>query len=232
MSMKTIAILLLLAVTATAQDWKPLLNGKNLDGWEIRGNSQWTLMKDGTLVGERIQKDRANPFYHPWPVDQKHYQAWLNRQSWIYTVASYGEFDLHVEYWIPPGGNSGVSIRDTSRAKYAISDEQAPAGEPSGTPAHIGYEIQIIDPDNNSYSSGSVYLFAQAKRGVHKTADWNSLDIESRNDEIRVKLNGQLVARSAGDPSRPKVGPIGLQLHDQFTFAMFRNVRIRDLSKH
>jgi hypothetical protein len=66
-----------------------------------------------------------------------------------------------------------------------------------------------------------------AKTGFERRGEWNGMDIESRNEIIRVRLNGQLVAESPGDPKRSKTGPIGLQLHDQFTFAMFRNIRIR-----
>jgi hypothetical protein len=41
-------------------------------------------------------------------------------------------------------------------------------------------------------------------------------------------VNGRLSAEHPGEPGRPLVGPIGLQLHDQFTFVMFRNLRIRE----
>ncbi len=54
------------------------------------------------------------------------------------------------------------------------------------------------------------------------------MEIESRNGAIRVRVNGTLAAEYAGDPARSKSGPIGLQLHDQFTSAMFRNIRIRE----
>jgi hypothetical protein len=54
------------------------------------------------------------------------------------------------------------------------------------------------------------------------------MEISSRNDKITISLNGRVVAEHAGDPKRPKVGPIGLQLHDQFSIIMFRNVRIRE----
>ena len=37
-----------------AADAKPLFNGKNLDGWEIIGDGQWTVMADGTILGQRI----------------------------------------------------------------------------------------------------------------------------------------------------------------------------------
>ena len=212
--------------------WRPLFNGKNLDGWEVRGPSVWTVMQDGVLLGQRAHPQPAAPFTTPWPIDQKQYRDWLYRQAWLYTQREFGEFDLHLEYWIPPGANSGVSIRDRSRAHSAIgeADSERPdlSSYPKTTPAHIGYEIQIIDDDREKYPSGSVYTFVPAKTGVQRRAEWNSLEIESRNQIIRVRVNGQIVAEFPGDPARSKSGPIGLQLHDQFTMAMFRNIRIRE----
>lgn len=224
---------LALSIHAHSQDWTPLFDGKNLDAWEVRGEAIWTVLPDGTLLGQRRHKAVANPFGDAWPVPQKQFRDWVYQQAWLYTRREFGEFDLHVEYLIPPRQNSGVSIRDQSRAHWVI-DEPDSVWTPKdtklkGSPAHVGYEIQIIDGDNDRYSSGSVYLFAAAKKGVQKSGVWNSMDIESRNDIIRVKLNGTPVAESPGDPARSKAGPIGLQLHDQFTFAMFRNIRIRTI---
>lgn len=195
--------------------WKPLFNGKNLDGWEVRGQSQWTVMPDGVLLGRRTRSD-------PGPAD---YRVWVGLQSWLYTVREFGEFDLHVEYWIGPATNSGVSIRDRSRARFAIGD---PGVLEKTTPAHIGYEIQIIDDDKETYPTGSIYTFVPAKTGAQHLNAWNALEIESRVNLIRVRLNGEIVAESPGDPARSKTGPIGLQLHDQFTSMMFRNIRIRE----
>jgi hypothetical protein len=132
--------------------------------------------------------------------------------------------------------NSGVSIRDVTRAHYAIG-EKASGGDPPlrttlrGTPSHIGYEIQIIDGDDGKYLTGSIYLFQAAPKGLQKMGEWNSLDIESRNSGIRVSVNSRPAASSAGEEGRPLMGPIGLQLHDQFTFVMFRNIRIRELPR-
>jgi hypothetical protein len=200
-----VSIGLLCAQLAPAQ-WVNLLNGKNLDRWEVVGEGYWNVLSDGILVGQR---DIAKP---------------TERQCWLYTKKEFGAYDLHLEFWLRRGGNSGVSIRDTSRAQYA----QGAAFDPKRTPSHIGYEIQIAN-DDDEYGTGSVYLFAQAKSGFQHDFDWNSLDIESRKDLIRVKLNGNLVAESPGDPNRSKVGPIGLQLHDDKSLAMFRNIRIREV---
>ena len=230
-----ILALVLGAAASSAQNWENLYDGKNLDAWENRGDAIWTILPDGALLGQRLHKNPANPFGEAWPVQQKEYRNWVYRQAWLYTKRDFGEFDLHLEYFIPPHQNSGVSIRDQSRAHYAIGEPDS-VWQPKNTtvkstPAHIGYEIQIIDSESEKYPSGSVYLFAAARRDLQKSAAWNSMDIESRNDMIRVKINGELASQHPGDPARPKTGPIGLQLHDKFTFAMFRNIRIREVGQ-
>lgn len=199
-------VLLFAAPFASAQS-TPLLNGKDLLGWESIGDGVWNVLKDGTLVGQRdLRKKSAN-------------------QAWLYTKKDFGEFDLHLEWWLRLACNSGISIRDSSRARYAIEAEW----DPKRTPAHIGYEIQLINGYKESFPSGSVYLFDKAKEGMLKENDWNTMDIESRKDAIRVKINGELVSQYAGDPARPTTGPIGLQLHDKNTVVMFRDVKIREL---
>src|SRR5262249_13942177 len=146
---------------------RDLFSGANLHDWEVRGDGIWTILPGRILLGQRFHPNLSNPF-PSWPVDQKQYESWLYRQAWLYTTAEFGEFDLHVEYLIPPHGNSGVSIRDRSRAHYVIGerDDQWPAlaTELKGSPAHVGYEIQIIDADSQEkYQSGSIYLFAPAR---------------------------------------------------------------------
>jgi hypothetical protein len=215
----------LAAAPALAQGGFPLFNGKNLDGWEVIGESVWSVMKDGTLLGQRdlLPALKVQPFM----ADQKQYGAWLYRQSWLYTKKDFGEFDLHLEWWLRLRGNSGVSIRDTSRAAHAISNPP----DFTRTPSKIGYEIQIANQYPDQYPTGSIYTFVKAQTGFQIENDWNSMDIESRNSGIRVKLNGHLVAEHPGDPKRSKTGPIGLQLHDQFSVMMFRNIRIREIRK-
>jgi hypothetical protein len=205
---RALIVVLLLAGFAgfASAEWVNLFNGRNLDGWESIGDGVWTVMRDGTLVGQRNPKTAVH-------------------QAWLYTKKDFGEFDLQLEYWMPLRGNSGISIRDTSRARWAVGAEW----DRNRTPSHIGYEIQLSTGSRSRYPSGSVYLFDQGKGGVQIDNDWNRLEIQSRNDMIRVKLNGQLVSQHPGDPNRPKVGPIGLQLHDRNSILMFRNIRIRQV---
>jgi 3-keto-disaccharide hydrolase len=68
-----------------------------------------------------------------------------------------------------------------------------------------------------------------APKDANRDDDWNAMDISSRADKINISLNGKVVAEHAGDSARSKTGPIGLQLHDQFSIVQFRNIRIREL---
>jgi hypothetical protein len=196
-------LLFALASSALAQ-WKPLFDGKTLDGWEVVGDGKWTVMSGGILLGDRAPKGSLH-------------------QSWLYTKQEFGEYDLQLEFWTRLGGNSGVSIRDKTRGHFAVGTTH----DPKRTPSHNGYEIQISNGYNDKYPTGSVYLFAEAKSGMQKSGDWNLLEISSRNNMISVRLNGTPVCEHPGDPARPKTGPIGLQLHDPASVVMFRNIRIR-----
>jgi hypothetical protein len=201
-------LVLLVSACASATDsgWTALFNGRNLDGWEVVGDGLWTVMGDGTLLGQRDERNSSH-------------------QSWLYTVKDFGEFDLELQYWTRIGGNSGISIRDNTRARWSHGEQW----DRERTPSHNGYEIQISNSRKpGKWATGSIYLFAPAKENVVNPFEWNTLEIQSRRDVIRVKVNGELVTEHPGEPGRPKVGPIGLQLHDPRSVVMFRNIRIRE----
>lgn len=201
-----------------------LFNGKNTDGWEIRGNGQWTVLSDGTLVGQRIW-DRAmfSPSKYNFK-DDKEFQAWRDQQAWLYTKDEFGDIDLHVEFWTKTAGNSGISLRDSTRGEHAIG---IPA-DFTKTPAKIGYEIQINNKYPDPTPTASVYTFNKAPKEAMREDDWNTMDIEARAGRIRVKLNGKLVSDVPVDPKRALRGPVGLQLHDQFSIIQFRNIWIKE----
>lgn len=206
-----------------AADWTDLITPR-LEAWEAFGDGIWRVPEDSTLIGYRRPAIDAL-FDASETISRQQFEDWLGVQSWLYTKKEYGEFDLHIEYWVRVPGNSGISIRDPTRAKFALTQ---PA-DYEKTPAHNGYEVQITGQSGSRSPSGSLYTFVSAKDGIQKDGQWNSFDIESRNDQIRVRVNGEIVAEHAGDPDRPKTGPIGLQLHDQFNSIMFRNIRIREV---
>ena len=165
---------------------RPLFNGKNLDGWQVIGDGQWTVMADGTLLGQRTG-DYRKIFVPGGPLTTPaQFKSWVDTQSWLYTSRNdFGEFDLHLEYWTKTTGNSGVSIRDVSRASAAIVTPP----DYTHTPSKIGYEIQINNRFPDPHPSGSIYGFMDAPKDAQHDDEWNSMDILSRNDKITVKLN-------------------------------------------
>lgn len=220
--MRSLVLLTALAVSAAAADnYVPLFNGKNLDGWEKVGDGVWTILPDGTLVGQR---NPGTPPLENDTISARNYRNWVNVQAWLYTVREYGDFDLQLEYWLRVKGNSGISLRDPSRGKYGVIMPP----DFTKTPSKLGYEIQLNNQYPDPHPTGSIYTFVDAKTGAQKDNEWNKLEIESRKDMIRVRVNGTVVAEHPGDPKRPLRGPVGLQLHDQFSVVMFRNIRIRE----
>ena len=167
-----------------------------------------SILPDGVLLGTRDNGPSPAPA-GVWPVDQKRYESWLYLQAWLYTRAEFGEYDLHLEYWIPPGANSGISIRDRSRAHFAIGEADSARPELASfektTPAHIGYEIQLIDDDREKYPTGSVYTFVPAKSGLQRPTEWNSLDISRGTTGSASRSTGSSPPsiRASPDDRRP-----------------------------
>ena len=93
-----IALATCFAATLSAADGKPLFNGKNLDGWEVIGDGQWTMMADGTVLGQRIG-DLRKMFVPGGPLPTpEQFKGWVDTQSWLYTKRNdFGEFDLYLE---------------------------------------------------------------------------------------------------------------------------------------
>jgi hypothetical protein len=97
----------------------------------------------------------------------------------------------------------------------------------------LGFRVaESITPEPSNGRSTLARPAGPAKPGHQIENDWNTFDIESRDDMIRVKLNDYLVSQYAGEKGRSKTGPIGLQLHDKTSVVMFRNIRIKEVKPH
>jgi hypothetical protein len=115
----------------------------------------------------------------------------------LYTEKEYGDFHLRFEFKLTPGANNGIGIRTP----------------PSGDPAYVGMEIQVLDDTAPQYKSlapyqyhGSVYGVVAAKRGHLKpVGEWNREEIILRGKKITVILNGEkIVDADLEEASTPK----------------------------
>ncbi len=183
----TLLIGLTLQPTATAQGggWITLLDGSSLKGWNIVGDANWEVV-DGV-----VQANKGTGF--------------------LVTPASYGDFQITLDFWVTDDANSGVFIR--------LEDAKT-------ITAANSYEVNIFDkrPDQ-SFRTGGIVDVAKPASVVMTGGKWNSFDITAKGTRLTVVLNGMRMLDV--DDTKHARGPIALQYGAGTV--KFRNVRIRTL---
>ena len=201
--------------SADPSGWRTLFDGTSTDAW--RGFQQ-----QGFPAGWRIENGALTR---------------VGEGGDIITKDQFGDFELELEWMVPPRGNSGIMYRVT---------------EADSSTYRTGPEYQVLDdaghPDgqNRLTSAASAYGFYAAPAGVVKPAGaWNSTRIVARGSHIEHWLNGQKVVEyELGSPDweaklkaskfdawkgygRAPRGHIALQDHGDRV--AYRNIRIREL---
>jgi hypothetical protein len=217
--MKTLlAVLFAASMLPQAKDNTPpegftaLFNGKDLTGWQ--GLVELPKRdKDPEKYAAQIKA--ANEKYLPhWSVKDGVINYDGKGQS-LQTVKDYGDFELLVDWKIPPKGDSGIYLR--------------------GNP-----QVQIWDTAKWPEGSGGLYN----NRPPHpskplKCADkpigeWNHFRIVMKGDKVSVWLNEVLVVDDTPldnywnkNEPLPATGPIELQHHGDHL--EFKNIYIKEL---
>jgi hypothetical protein len=134
-----------------------------------------------------------------------------------------------------PASNSGVFVRIADKPKdewFAV---------------HHGYEVQILDKNDEFHSTGAIYSLSKVtSRAAKSTGEWNTMEITLKGPRILVSVNGTQV--NDFDPKqpvpertkewepergpRPEVGYIGIQNHDDYaqnTNVYFKEISVRSL---
>lgn len=194
--------------TPTGEGWTNLFNGTDTSGWTTWGESDAWAAVDGEL---RAVKP--------------------GRGWWLRTTRMYRDFELSLEFVLPPGGNSGIGIR----------------GSNNGDPAFTGFEVQVFDSHGTPISDnvcGAVYNAIPPREQACKPAgEWNTYHITMVGDTLNVWLNGVHIhidekldergyVHSKDNPSplnaRLTTGYIALQDHGDAV--RYRNIKLKDLS--
>jgi len=170
------------AATAFAADAVNLFNGKNLDGWMLKGDkakSKWTV---GTAKVD--EQDNAKLAVKDSAAGKGEL---VNAASGVdvYTAEKFGDCTLSLELMVPKGSNSGV---------YMLGE----------------YEVQILDSYGKTEVTkgdlGGIYNTAAPKKNASKKpGEWQSMVIEfqaPRFEEdkkvanakfVKVILNGETI---------------------------------------
>lgn len=182
--------------------FRPLFNGKNLEGWKTAGN--WLIQGDGSLM----IKPRAGE------------KGWQRYDAYLWTDRKYKDFILDLEYTYPPGGNSGVFFR--------VADTADPVKQ--GIEVQIldnyGQENALSAHDHGGVISSTGPL-VNMSLPPHQ---WNRMVIQCVGSHLQVELNGrQIIDTQLNEgplKDRPLEGYIGLQDHGEPNNLRFRNIRI------
>jgi hypothetical protein len=206
-SLIVVVIVLLAAGSATAQQgWRPLFDGKTLDGWvQLNGTAPYAVV-DGAIVGTTVL---GSP------------------NSFLGTKEEFGDFILEYEAKLDGPMNSGVQIRGISSPDiqngrvrgYQIEIDPSDRAWTGGLydEARRGWLYPVYGPE--------------AARKAFKMGAWNKFRVEAIGTSIRSWVNGVPVANVVDDLTAK--GFIALQVHSigKDTSKVgekvsFRNIRI------
>jgi hypothetical protein len=210
-----IVVALAAALPAAAQDgWRPLFNGKTLDGWaQLNGTAPFTVA-DGAIVGTTVVN---------------------SPNSFLGTKEEFGDFILEYEAKLDAPMNSGVQIRGLSVPSY--QNGRVHGYQIEIDPSDRAWTGGLYDEARRGWLH-PVYG-PEAARKAFKMREWNTFRVEAIGTSIRSWVNGVPVANVIDDLT-PK-GFIALQVHSVGSDATkagqtvrFRNLRImtQNLQKH
>lgn len=158
----------------SSEGWKPLFNGKDLEGWKFRNPNA----KKTWVVCDDVKLDPADPA-RLLPVGSGGGPNAVmlcgddGRGSDIMTAGDYEDYELYLEFTVPKGSNSGVYNRGL-------------------------FEIQVFDsygvPKLAVHDCGALYERAIPKENLSKPpGEWQSFDITLVGKKLTLSWNGKLV---------------------------------------
>jgi len=154
--------------------WKPLSNGKDLSGWTFRN----PRAKKVWVACDEVRLDPADPA-RLIPVGKGGSARSVllcgddGRGSDIMTTESFSDYQLHLEFNVPKGSNSGVYNRGL-------------------------FEIQVFDsfgkPKLGFHDCGALYERAFPRENLAKPpGEWQSYDITLKGKKLTLVWNGKPV---------------------------------------
>jgi hypothetical protein len=197
-----------------------LFNGTDLTNWQglVAINERAKLSPEDLA---KKQKEANEKYLPHWKV-QNGVIVYDGKGNSLQTAKDYGNFELYVDWEIPPNGDSGIYLRGNPQVQIWDSD-------------HLGENLK------KDWHTGSGGLWNNQKnpnqplvKADNPVGEWNTFHIIMKGDKATVFLNGKKVVDDTplenywerGKPL-PTTGPIELQHHgDQL---WFKNIYIKEL---
>ncbi len=207
-----LSLIVLSSSFAKADDWTPLFNGKDFQGWkQLGGVAQYTIEND-EIVGTSVD---GTP------------------NSFLATEKSYTDFVLEFDVWVETGLNSGVQFRSATKPHPDLKDGRVYGYQFELDTADRAWSGGIYDEANRGWLYPVEYN--PPARKLFKREQWNTARIECVGNEVQTFLNGEPVSRLVDESSLS--GFIALQVHGiggkaelAGTQVRWRNLRINTKS--
>ncbi len=189
------------------EGFKPLFNGKDLDGWVVKGKKEGWQVKDGIIRSEGGKGG-----------------------DWIRTTKQYGDFILKVDWKVSKNGNSGVFLRVPDKGApwttgYEVQISNEPRDDLHCTGALYGYAAVKPRPDESADKWHTFEIHCIGTK-IKVIADGVTVIDVDQTKLPRPKDKGY------SDPKTKALrGYIGLQdSHSpKGNYIEFRNIRIKEL---
>ena len=213
------------AAVAQGADFKPIFDGRTLDGWKASDMSYWSV-QDGAITARATKQH---------PVRSNQFLVWQ--------LGQLDDFELTLKYRITgtPAANSGIQIRSRVEADGHAVGYQADidlAGRYAGALydergrgmlAERGQKT-VISP--NGDKTHTPLGDAKALMSNIKKGDWNDYHIIARGGHIVLKVNGKVTAEVLDneEKNRDLSGVLALQLHSGPPMTVqFKDIRLKRL---
>jgi hypothetical protein len=208
---------------AQGDGFKPLFDGKSLDGWRgykkaDASETRWKVENGLVTIPENDGKDTRG-------------------QRDIITTGTYDQFDLRWEWKVAQGGNSGLKYFVLEDEASAIGHEYQMIDDERHPDAKIGPHRQ----------TAALYdVFPAADRPLKPAGEWNNSQVIVKGKHVEHWLNGKRVLQYELDSpelkaavakskfkdiarfGKPQKGHILIQDHGNAVW--YRNVRIKPLT--
>lgn len=154
--------------------WTRLIDGeRGLENWTRLGEVNWRPIAGAVRADQTKSQDGG----------------------YLVSKASFGDFELHAEFWTDENANSGVFLR---------------CGDPKTIAPFTCYEVNIFDkrPDP-AYGTGAIVDVARIYKPPKAAGRWNTFVITAKGDRLIVRMNGEVTVDVRD--GRFANGPVALQ---------------------
>jgi hypothetical protein len=200
------------------EGFSALFDGRDLDGWKglVADPPKRALMSHDQLAAAQAKADER--MRQHWQVQDGTLVFDGNGDN-LCTARDYRDFEMLVDWKIPPDGDSGIYLRGTPQVQIWDTNGARRCSCPDGSGGLW----------NNKKNNRDPLVFAD-----HPIGQWNRFRILMVGPKVHVFLNGLLVVRDTTlenywEPDKPiyPVGQIELQSHGGPLW--FKNIYIREI---